>query len=413
MKFTRSFLSILLIFGMLSVFFPLGASAETSAKTGQGETAEKADLGEEVFHIACDICPVEMLYAKNIKVAKKLGNQWEISFDTVYGAFRYRIDPETREVMEKEEPDIEAARKQKDFREPIASDELLDAVFKACPLDLSETGKLKTVMQPDGNCAISFNSAYGDFLYVVDPFTGKIVDRQEPDMEKAKADPDFKPRLSVDEIVDRVFKACPIDIALARKIHTKLRADDRWNVDFTSAYGDFLYVADCFTGEILEKTEPDIEAARKQPGFQEPLDADAVISKVFAECPITIDKATKLKVSLGADENWKVSFGSAYGDFLYVVDSLTGKIIDRTEPDVETAKAQGTAKEPLNAEEAINKVISICPIKPPEMKNIKASKRSDGNWTVTFGSDYGDFLYIVDGSTGAILEKTEPEVKKG
>ena len=56
----------------------------------------------------------------------------------------------------------------------------------------------------------------------------------------------------------------------------------------------------------------------------------------------------------------------------------------------------------------MNRVFGVCPLTPDKLSNIKLSQRSDGVWTVTFDSADGPFLYLVDGNTGEILEKTEP-----
>lgn len=166
---------------------------------------------------------------------------------------------------------------------------------------------------------------------------------------------------------------------------------------------------DSTTGEIQDREEPDIEAAKGQENFREPVDDARALDIVFETCPISIEQAKKLKVSHRADGSWAVSFGSAYGDFMYVVDA-DGNLVERNEPDIESAKKEEGFQEDLTAEDAINKAFSVCPIKIPEAKNIKVSLRTDGTWTISFGSEYGDFMYVVDGHSGEILDRIEPDM---
>ena len=403
MKKASSFLTILLVFVLL---FSL-AAIESNAFA--------APLEEEIdtaYHIVCDVCPVEVSYARNIQFKSDSTdkNHCTYSFDTVYGHFSYEIDLSTGDILKSEEPDIEAARAQEGFHEPIEYMKLLDLVFQQSPIDFSQSKTIRTSLQSDKSVAVRFGSAYGDFLYVIDYLTGEILDREEPDVEAALADPDFQERLSSDDILTAVFKDCPLDIANAKNIKVALRSDDRWTVTFGSVYGDFLYVVDPY-GEIMDFVEPDIEAVKAQEKFQEPLDPEAVIDLVFNQCPISIGQAKNLKVAPQKNDTWSVTFDSDYGNFAYKVDGTTREVIEKAEPDLEAVKAQESFSEPLDAEGAINRVFSVSPIKIPEMKNIKAAKRTNDSWAVTFDSDYGSFLYVIDAKTGEILEKNEPDIK--
>ena len=403
MKKARPFLSMLLASILL---FSLTAIECTAFAAAPDEEMDAA------YHIVCDVCPVEVSYARNIHVKTDSAdkNLCTYSFDTVYGHFSYEIDLSTGEILKSEEPDIEAARAQEGFREPIKYMELLELVFQQSPIDFSQSKAIRTSLQSDDSVAVRFGSAYGDFLYVIDYFTGEILDREEPDVDAALADPDFQERLSSDDILTSVFNKCPLDIANAKNIKLAFRADDRWTVTFGSAYGDFFYVVDPY-GEILDVSEPDMEAVKEQEGFQEPLDPDAVLDIVFAQCPLRIDQAKHLKVTPQKNDTWLVSFDSDYGGFTYVVDEATREIVERSEADMEAAKAQEGFTEPLDAEAAMNRAFDACPLRIPELKNFKAAKRGDDTWAVTFDSDYGSFLYVVDAKTGEILDRSEPEIK--
>ena len=67
--------------------------------------------------------------------------------------------------------------------------------------------------------------------------------------------------------------------------------------------------------------------------------------------------------------------------------------------------------EAIGPEEAIDAAFDECPIDIMLAEGIKVSQ-TGGNWKISFGSKYGDFSYVVDGSTGEILEKNEPEINE-
>ncbi len=404
MKAIRTALSLLL--SLLLVFALCGMTAALADMSDEEISAKAAEISTDAFHIVCDVCPINVAFAKNIKCDIK-DDIWTYTFDSFYGPFRYVIDAASREVTESEEPDIEAARAQEGFVEPMEYDDLLDKIFDQCPVTLTQTRGIVASLSPDEKLNVSFDSAYGPFAYVVDPFTGDILERTEPDIQAVMADPDFQERLAIDELLGIVFDQCPIDITTARNIKPSLRADDRWAISFGSAYGDFLYIVDPY-GEILEITEPDMEAAREQEGFLEPLSTEEILDAVFDNCPIDITMAKEIKPKPGNNDTWNVTFGSDYGEFIYVVDAYTGEILERTEPDMEAARAQEGFVEPLAITDIMNKVFAASPIRVDQMQDIRPSQRADGTWAVTFESESGSFLYVVDGTTGEILEKTEP-----
>lgn len=173
MKKTKALGTMLLVFVMLFGLLPFDGRASAEDESG--------DEAQELYHVICDVCPVETGYVKNIKMQKQPDGLWTVTFDSFYGPFLYVIDLETREIRDSEEPDIEAARAQTDFREPMEFGELLSAAFRECPLGMEQTGRITSSMRTDDTLALSFTSAYGEFLYVLDPFTGKVLEKEEPE----------------------------------------------------------------------------------------------------------------------------------------------------------------------------------------------------------------------------------------
>lgn len=80
-----------------------------------------------------------------------------------------------------------------------------------------------------------------------------------------------------------------------------------------------------------EAPEPETAVEAAEPTE---LDSDAILDIVAEACPISLAEATDIKVSAVSDGACTVTFGSAYGDFSYMVDVLTGEILDKTEPEM-------------------------------------------------------------------------------
>jgi hypothetical protein len=225
--------------------------------------------------------------------------------------------------------------------------------------------------------------------------------------------PEDQPRiLTPEETMDIAFAECPVDRILASQRRVHMSLDGTGTVTFHTDFGDYYYRIDTCTGEILDREEPDLEEARQAEGFREPLDADEVHDIVSAACPIDLSVAQGIRVERDDSGIWTYLFGSAYGDFFYQIDGYSGKILDSMEPDVDAARAQEGFVEPLTPEDAMDAAFAACPISRALATNLKVSKKSDGNWSVTFSSEYGDFYYKVDGFSGEILDSTEPEIEK-
>ena len=67
--------------------------------------------------------------------------------------------------------------------------------------------------------------------------------------------------LETQAIMDAVFDASSASVAEAENIHMGLEKDGKVEVTFTTSAGEYAYVVDAYTGEVLEKTEPDAAAA--------------------------------------------------------------------------------------------------------------------------------------------------------
>ena len=376
--------------------------------TADADEAEGLD-NDAVYDVVSAACPISSSFWEDAKISAVEDGKRTYSFDSLYGPFRYVVDAYTGEVLEKDEPDLEAVRAQEGFVDPLESGEISDIVYDICPID-TVFGEHKLLSYHKGVWTYSFDSLYGSFLYQLDAFTGEVLEKEEPDLEAVRAQEGFVEPLSTDEFSSLVHDLCPIDLAFGE--HKTLSYHDGvWTYSFDSLYGPFLYQLDAFTGEVLDKDEPDLEAVRAQEGFVEPLDSGTALDLVFEECPMDRLMAKKITYSMQPENVWLITFTSDYGDFLYMVDAFTGEIVDKEEPDVEALRASGAVQEYLTADDAMDIVREVCPISFSEALNMKNSWRTTKHWVISFDSDYGPFSYEVDGLTGEILEKEEPDVE--
>ena len=284
---------------------------------------------------------------------------------------------------------------------PMESGSALDAVFAVCPIESYLMKDIHTARQPDNSWLVTFSSDYGDFMYLVDGYTGEILDRDEPDLEAAGP---VKTMITAEEALDIAEAASPIDTGL-KNIKVSRGSDDGiWVVTFKSDYGDHQYIIDGYTREILEREEPEITEDALPVGSV-PTAEDA-LDAVYRVLPIDRSLMEQIKVKRRADDAWVVTFTSDYGDFLYAIDSKTGEFLEREEPDIEAAKAAGVSVS-LTAQQAFDAVFAATPVKPNERQNVNISKNGS-DWVVTFTGPDGDYLYVVDSRTGEILDKDEP-----
>ena len=104
----------------------------------------------------------------------------------------------------------------------------------------------------------------------------------EPEQQAAEQpveEPAAQP-LEDDAILDVVEEACPIRLSAATDIKLSAEHDGVRTVTFGSEYGDFSYTIDAFTGQIVDKVEPQIEAGET--------DGDPVVAAISA-CFATLD----------------------------------------------------------------------------------------------------------------------------
>ena len=261
----------------------------------------------------------------------------------------------------------------------------------------------------DGNCVLTFTTDYGEFLYVLDIITGEILDKSEPDMDAARAQEGFREPMSKDELWAIVEEQVPFYMSSAKKTRTAQTPDGNREFFIETIYGDYYYLLDGYTGEILDREEPDVDAARAQEGFREPVEANEALRIAEDASGLDIGLIDQRKVGK-AGENFEVSFTSPYGDYSYIIDPMTGKILEKNEPDIDAARAQEGFTEPMTTREAMDLALGLCPVESTGINTRTGAKQTDGSFVITLGTVYGDFIYHFDGMTRELLDKQEPDI---
>lgn len=152
---------------------------------------------------------------------------------------------------------------------------------------------------------------------------------------------------------------------------------------------------------------PETTSATQESDDDGKLDSREIMQAAFAECPISSREAEHILVGLEHDGVRTVTFGSEFGDFAYTIDVYTGKVLEKSEPEITEEMLANAAR--ITGKEARSAVFDVCPIRSRDAFGMRILDKGDV-YLITFNSDYGMFSYTVDAKTGEILEKDEPEV---
>ncbi len=224
--------------------------------------------------------------------------------------------------------------------------------------------------------------------------------------------PEDIPNTTIDssDLMVKAYGFCPVDLAEWDdvKIHY-LAKNANCVITFTTKYGDFLYVMDSITGELVDKREPDIDAVRQEEDFTEGIDMEEAQRIAEAASGVDILAITDRKIHKTGDV-FEYSFNSPYGPFAYTIDANTGKIIDRVEPDKDEARSQEGFKDPITVDEAQQIAEAVCPVDFTEIIDRKVETDENGLYIVTLNTNYGDCIYQVDPITRAVTVLQEPDI---
>ena len=254
----------------------------------------------------------------------------------------------------------------------------------------------------DDGCRLVYESEIGRQLVFILRGSSLDEDKQPEDIPNTTIDSS--------DLMVKAYGFCPVDLAEWDdvKIHY-LAKNANCVITFTTKYGDFLYVMDSITGELVDKREPDIDAVRQEEDFTEGIDMEEAQRIAEAASGVDILAITDRKIHKTGDV-FEYSFNSPYGPFAYTIDANTGKIIDRVEPDKDEARSQEGFKDPITVDEAQQIAEAVCPVDFTEIIDRKVETDENGLYIVTLNTNYGDCIYQVDPITRAVTVLQEPDI---
>ena len=246
-------------------------------------------------------------------------------------------------------------------------------------------------------------------------FTGCVNQGSAPQAEKetteapAQADTQAaesteKEMLSDDEIRDIVFDDAPVSIIDAQDMRQEQNLNTGEVVySFKSKDGEYVYTINMYTGEIIDKKQPDKITTSKSNA--ETFDEDAVFEYLRTYCPVDYALVDDLKVALDEERNiYEVTFSTADGPFYYSFDVEKGELLEERIPEHITDKTwQSQTDDPYG--EAIDKCIAYSGFKNQEVGDIDINEMGEGDGKkiqVSFKVKGEDYTFIYTPSTGKV-----------
>ena len=223
----------------------------------------------------------------------------------------------------------------------------------------------------------------------------------------AEATTEAKVELTDDDCFDIVFADAPIDEFVADNKHISRKKDGTIVFTFTTVDGDYSYTLDAYTGEILEKIQPEkITTTKGSGGF----DDDDVFDALEEICPVDYAQGENLKIRKSNDNaSFEVSFSTDDGDFFYRFDRQTGELLEKREPENITQKksdavvVDGDADDPFSL--ARNACCKYADVNPWEAEGLNIKEiTKDKAYEVTFTYQGKDYDLLFDMDTGKVTE---------
>ena len=290
----------------------------------------------------------------------------------------------------------------------IDSSDLMVKAYGFCPVDLAEWDDVKIhYLAKNANCVITFTTKYGDFLYVMDSITGELVDKREPDIDAVRQEDGFTEGIDMEEAQRIAEAASGVDILAItdRKIH---KTGDVYEYSFNSPYGPFAYTIDANTGKIIDRVEPDMDEARSQEGFADPISVDEAQQIAEAACPVDFTEIIDRKVAPDENGLYTVTLYTNYGECIYQVDPITRAVTVLQEPDIDAAR-QADDGAPLNIDQLFAIAEAACPVPFHLIDGRQVSEAGENEFSIILTSGDYVFVYTINTLTGEIVDQDVPE----
>ena len=210
-----------------------------------------------------------------------------------------------------------------------------------------------------------------------------------------------------------------------------------YEVDLETAWGEFEYIVDAFTGEVLQGQRdivslasttpavpqvpdttpptPDTQAPASQPAVTAPtqqsgdIGRDAAKKAALDHAGVTEAQATWTKVEREWDDGrleYEVEFWSGTTEYDYTIDGQTGAVL-KQESDYHSGNGVTGSANDIGREAAKSTALNHAGVTEGQTSRLKVERDWDDGrleYEVEFYVGWTEYEYTIDGSTGAILE---------
>lgn len=222
--------------------------------------------------------------------------------------------------------------------------------------------------------------------------------------EAESASTEAKIELTDDDLFDVVFADAPVNELDAQNIHIKKEKEGTTIFTFSSIDGEYAYTIDSYTGEILDKKQPEKITTSRDKTVT--FDEDGIFDALAKYCPVDYAKAENLKIKKAKDlSNYEVRFSTPDGEFYYKFDAETGELLEKKEPENITDQSKVSEQDEDPAGDAISKCCDYAGISIADAENIKVKvigKGDDVKYQVTFQCKGQDYDLVYTPSTGKV-----------
>ena len=139
------------------------------------------------------------------------------------------------------------------------------------------------------------------------------------------------------------------------------------------------------------------------------IDSTDLMVKARSFCPLDLTEWDDVRIYyLAENANCVITFTTKYGDFLYVMDSITGELADKREPDIDAVRQQEGFTESIDSIEAQRIAEDASGVDILAISDREIYLEGDA-YKYSFNSPYGTFFYTIDAKTGKITDRVEPD----
>ncbi len=287
---------------------------------------------------------------------------------------------------------------------------------------------------------VEIKTAFGEFDYIVDAFTGEVLSGQKDLLNTAAPGSQGETGMPIteDQALEAAAAHCGtqypgLDRNNILNAVVKLEWDNgrqMYDVDFVLGGYEFDYDIDAYTGAVLkwdtEYREPNPQPANPNPqpanpqpsapaSSEEDIGQDAAKQAALDNAGLTAEDVTGWKIKREWEDGrleYELEFWCGTTEYEYTVDGRTGSVlkneIDRHgERDPGQHSETGNTSSDIGQQAAKEAALSHAGVSESQTTKMKVERdRDDGRleYEVEFKAGGMEYEYTIDGVTGAVLE---------